>query len=115
MRRFGATVRHRNMGYSHNGMTVWNIPDNAVEAVGRAFAELRFVSHCYERPRHPDWPYNLYAMCHARGEQDLARQVAVLQQAAATAGAESGEPLVLTSEKEYKKSSMRYFEECENR
>lgn len=115
MRRFGATVRHRSMGYSHNGMTVWNVPDAAVEAVGRAFAQLRFVSHCYERPRHADWPYNLYAMCHARGEQDLARQVAALQQAAAVAGIALPEPLVLTSEKEYKKSSMRYFEECESR
>lgn len=114
LRRFGATVRHRKMGYSHNGMTVWNIPDKDAEAVGRAFAELRFVSHCYERPRHADWPYNLYAMCHARGEQDLARQVEALRQAAAAVGAAPAEPLVLTSEKEYKKSSMRYFEECES-
>lgn len=115
MRRFGATVRHRKMGYSHNGMTVWNVPDDAVEAVGRAFSEMRFVSHCYERPRQADWPYNLYAMCHARSEQDLARQVEMLQHAAEEVGAAAGKPLVLTSVKEYKKSSMRYFEECDGR
>lgn len=115
MRRFGATVRHRKMGYRCNGMTVWNVPDDAVEAVGRAFSEMRFVSHCYERPRQAEWPYNLYAMCHAKGGQDLARQVEALQQAAEAAGAATTEPLVLTSEKEYKKSSMRYFEECDSR
>lgn len=115
MRRFGAAVRHRNMGYTHNGMTVWNVPDEAVEAVGKAFSGKQFVSHCYERPRTNTWPYNMYAMCHAKSEQELNQQVETLQQCALNAAAVLTTPLVLESEKEYKKSSMRYFEERQNR
>ncbi len=115
MRRFGAAVRHRSMGYTHNGMTVWNVPDEAVEAVGKAFSGQQFVSHCYERPRTNTWPYNMYAMCHAKSEQELRQQVETLQQCALKAAAVLTTPLVLESEKEYKKSSMRYFEERQNR
>lgn len=111
MRRFGATVRHRKMGFSHNAMTVWDVPDDKAQAVGRAFSENRFVSHCYARPRGADWPYNLYAMCHAKGEEQMEGQVAALAETLRGLGVADAHPLVLVSSKEYKKSSMRYFEE----
>ena len=52
-------------------MTVWDVPDEAVAELGERIGAMDFVSHCYERPRHPGvWPYNLFAMVHGhdRGE-----------------------------------------------
>ena len=104
IRRFGALVAHRRMGYAFNGMTVWDAPPDRADAVGRAFAREPFVSHCYARPRSPQWPYNLYAMVHAKTRIQLDERVAQLRRIAGL------EPQVLVSTKEYKKSSMRYFE-----
>jgi DNA-binding Lrp family transcriptional regulator len=48
-------------------MTVWDVEDAAVEALGRRVGALPFVSHCYRRPRRlPHWPFNLFAMVHGR-------------------------------------------------
>ena len=105
IRRFGALVAHRKMGYAFNGMTVWDAPPERVDAVGEAFAAQAFVSHCYARPRSDRWPYNLYAMVHAKTQEELDERVALLEAAA-------GLPAqVLVSTREYKKSSMRYFVE----
>jgi DNA-binding Lrp family transcriptional regulator len=77
LRRIGVIPNHYRLGYSHNGMTVWDVPDEAVEAVGAAVAELPFVTHCYERPRHPGvWPYNFFAMTHGRSADESAARVA---------------------------------------
>lgn len=105
IRRFGALVAHRKMGFSYNGMTVWNVPDETADQVGRLFAQQPFVSHCYARPRAATWPYNLYAMVHAKTQEELSQRVALLEE-------QSGfQALVLLSTREYKKTSMRYFEE----
>ena len=102
IRRFGSIVAHRKMGYAFNGMTVWDAGER-VQELGRAFAELSFVSHCYERPRAESWPYDLYGMVHAKTQEELGAKVA---QMAAIAGAT---PKVLVSSKEYKKMSPVYF------
>jgi len=66
IRRIGAVPNHYQLGFRGNGMTVWDIPDDRMEAVGAQLGSLDFVSHCYARPRHrPVWPYNLFAMVHA--------------------------------------------------
>lgn len=103
IRRFGALVAHRRIGYAFNGMTVWDVPPDSLDAVGRAFAAQPFVSHCYARPRSEAWPYNLYAMAHATSRDELDAQVGQLQ---ALAGVKAQ---VLISTREYKKTSMRYF------
>ena len=60
-------------------MTVWDIDDEHIERLGKQVAELAFVSHCYQRPRHqPDWPYNLFAMIHSKTQQDADQQVAAI-------------------------------------
>lgn len=77
IRRIGAVPNHYKLGYCYNGMTVWDVDDKHVDALGRQVAELPFVSHCYQRPRHlPHWPYNLFAMVHGRTEREAERQVA---------------------------------------
>ena len=105
IRRFGALVAHRKMGYAFNGMTVWDIPADEADAVGKAFASQPYVSHCYARPRGEQWPYNVYAMVHAKNQGELDDRVALLEQLAGR------KALVLVSAREYKKSSMRYFTE----
>lgn len=71
IRRVGVVPNHYALGYRWNGMTVWQVDDGDVAAAGAALCALGFVSHCYERPRLlPDWPYNLFAMIHARRQDD---------------------------------------------
>jgi DNA-binding Lrp family transcriptional regulator len=75
IRRFGAIVRHRELGYRANGMVVWDVPDERVADVGRQMAELSFVTLCYRRPRRlPDWPYNLFCMIHGKAREDVLAQ-----------------------------------------
>jgi len=65
IRRFGVVVRHHELGYRANAMTVWDVPDDAAAAFGRALAAAEGVTLAYRRARHlPEWPYNLYCMLH---------------------------------------------------
>jgi DNA-binding Lrp family transcriptional regulator len=71
VRRVGVVPNHYALGYTENGMTVWNVPDELVDEVGPAVAGLEFVTHCYQRPRHEGvWPYNFFAMTHGRSEAE---------------------------------------------
>jgi DNA-binding Lrp family transcriptional regulator len=71
IRRVGVVPNHYALGYTENGMTVWDVPDELVGEVGPAVASLDFVTHCYERPRHEGvWPYNFFAMTHGRSEAE---------------------------------------------
>ena len=75
VRRIGAVPNHYALGYVANAMTVWDVADEAVEALGRRVGALAFVSHCYRRPRRlPDWPYNLFAMVHGRSRPETERR-----------------------------------------
>ena len=72
IRRIGAVPNHYALGYTANGMTVWDVDDAHIDALGARVGALPFVTHCYQRPRHlPDWPYNLFAMVHARSRDDV--------------------------------------------
>jgi len=76
VRRVGVIPNHYALGYTENGMTVWNVPDDLVETVGPAVAALDFVTHCYRRPRHEGvWPYNFFAMTHGRSEEESQRRI----------------------------------------
>jgi DNA-binding Lrp family transcriptional regulator len=71
VRRVGVIPNHYALGYTENGMTVWDVPDDLVATVGPAVASLDFVTHCYQRPRHDGvWPYNFFAMTHGRDEAE---------------------------------------------
>ena len=76
LRRVGVVPNHYALGYTENGMTVWDVPDDLVSEVGPAIADLEFVTHCYERPRHEGvWPYNFFAMTHGRSEGESERRI----------------------------------------
>lgn len=77
LRRVAAVPDHYRLGYRFNGMTVWDIRDEAVSAMGCRVGELSFVSHCYRRPRHlPWWRYNLFAMVHGTSQREVEEKAA---------------------------------------
>ena len=77
IRRIGAVPNHYAIGYTANGMSVWDVDDSRVDALGVQVGALEFVTHCYRRPRRlPDWPYNLFAMVHSRNRDEVAARVA---------------------------------------
>ena len=106
IRRFGATLAHRMAGFSANSMAVWYVPEEQARKVGRIMAEFPQVSHCYERPLSPEWHYNLYTMLHAKSRK-ACRKIA--QEISRKTGIKDYR--LLYSTKEFKKTSMRYFNE----
>jgi DNA-binding Lrp family transcriptional regulator len=79
IRRIGAVPNHYALGYRHNGMTVWDVADEQVDALGVVVGALPFVTHCYRRPRHlPHWPYNLFAMVHGQSRLETEEQIATI-------------------------------------
>jgi DNA-binding Lrp family transcriptional regulator len=104
IRRFGAVLAHRDVGYAANGMAVFRVPEERVDAAGQRAAAHAEVSHCYRRPAMTDFPYNLYAMIHGRSEAEV---LAAAARMAAETGAEAHE--VLFSVREFKKAAMQYF------
>ncbi len=76
IRRIGAVPDHYQFGLTVNGMTVWDIKDKKVSALGETIGQLDFVSHCYQRPRHPCvWHYNLFAMVHGTSQKEVNNKV----------------------------------------
>lgn len=76
IRRIGAVPNHYALGYTANAMSVWDVADDEVDALGAKIGALPCVSHCYRRPRRlPQWRYNLFAMVHGRdrGETEAHR------------------------------------------
>jgi DNA-binding Lrp family transcriptional regulator len=105
MRRFGAVLRHRRVGYQANGMACWVVPEAEVEAAGLCAAAFPQVSHCYERPAYPPrWPYTLFTMVHGQTREQVEGVVAQIAQ---ETGIEEYE--VLYSTREFKKERIRYF------
>ena len=108
VRRIGAVPNHYALGYSANGMAVWDIADERVGELGRLISVLPFVTHCYERARHPpDWPYNLFAMVHARTRAEVEERVKYI---AAILGDAARAHAILYSTRILKKTGLRLQE-----
>ncbi len=76
IRRIGAVPNHYRLGFVANGMSVWDIADDAVDEIGERIGAMAGVSHCYRRPRRlPVWPYNLFAMVHGKNREQVQAQV----------------------------------------
>ncbi len=104
IRRFGATLRHQEAGFSSNAMVVWKVPNERIEEVGKALAGFREVSHCYQREPQGDWPFNLYSMVHGSDPEACRKIAERMSREVAVA-----EYDLLFSRKEFKKTSMTYF------
>jgi siroheme decarboxylase len=105
IRRIGVVPNHYKLGYRANGMTVWDVPDERIIEFGNKIGALDFVSHCYHRPRHlPDWPYNLFAMVHARNKETTHQYIDIISD---ILGDSNRQHTVLYSTRILKKTGMR--------
>jgi DNA-binding Lrp family transcriptional regulator len=104
LRRVAAILFHRRAGFSANGMGVWKVPAGEELDYGRRMAAFRGISHCYQRPTYPDWPYSVFTMAHGRSREECD---AILDSIAAETGIE--ERATLYSSTEFKKVRMLYF------
>ena len=81
IRRIGAVPNHYRLGFTANGMSVWDVADERVDELGERIGALPAVSHCYRRPRElPLWPYNLFAMVHGRSRDEVQQQADTIRQ-----------------------------------
>lgn len=109
IRRIAAVPNHYRLGYLANGMSVWDVRDERIAELGPQVGALGFVSHCYHRPRHPPhWPYNLFAMVHAR---DLDAVMAHVAEIAGLLGGSCRAHEVLFSTRILKKTGLRLHRE----
>ncbi len=106
IRKMGAVLRHRKVGYAANALCAWIVPEGRIQEVGQLLSKNVFVSHCYSRSSHPDWPYNFYTMLHAHTRKQCR---GIAQTLAEKSGLE--EYTMLFSTREWKKISMQYFRE----
>jgi siroheme decarboxylase len=105
LRRIGAVPNHYALGFRANAMTVWDIDDARIAALGARVGALDFVSHCYRRPRHlPDWPFNLFAMVHGRDRGEVEGKIEAI---ATLLGANCRARDVLYSTRILKKTGLR--------
>ncbi len=105
LRRVGLLLRHRELGFKANGMCCWALPPGGeAQALGRRIAAFPEVTHCYERPDTPHFPFRLYAMIHTRTWEGTQ---ALFQRIGRDAGLPDGQ--LLLSLREFKKTSMQFF------
>lgn len=108
MRRFAAILRHREVGFVANGMIVWNVPEARIDQVGAKLGAYPQVSHCYQRPTYPDWPYNVFSMIHCKSEAEAKEMAKTIQNQIGV-----NDYRILFSSREFKKTRVEYFTEHE--
>jgi len=100
--RVGVIVRHRAIGWAANAMVVWDLPEAAIAAAGRALAAHHGITLCYQRRTVPGlWDYPLYSMIHARSR---AEALGVLAEAAALPALAGARPRALFSARCFKQT-----------
>ena len=106
MRRFAAILRHRQAGFTANGMIVWKVPEDRIAEVGSKLGAFPQVSHCYQRPTYPDWPYNVFSMIHCKTREEANEMAETIQ---GQIGVDDYR--ILFSSREFKKTRVEYFVE----
>ena len=106
IKRFGIVVRHHELGYKANAMTVWNIDDDKISQLGACMGEFDFVTLCYRRPRRlPEWPYNLFTMIHGKDREHVLSNIELLVN---QCGLDAVEHQVLFSTQRFKQRGALY-------
>ncbi|QHQ63101.1 Lrp/AsnC family transcriptional regulator [Anaerocolumna sedimenticola] len=103
LRRIGAVLNHRTVGFLANAMVVWAVPAERIKEVSDIMISFPQVSHCYEREILKNWNYNIYTMIHSVSYElcdDIIKQISQMTNISNYE--------VLYSTKELKKSSMLY-------
>ena len=105
IRRIGAVPNHYAIGWTANGMTVWDVDDALVDSLGEKIGALPFVTHCYRRPRAlPFWRYNLFAMVHGASRDEVCAKA---NHIAELLGSHAAAHDILFSTRILKKSGLR--------
>jgi DNA-binding Lrp family transcriptional regulator len=106
MRRFAAILRHRQIGFTANGMIVWKVPEDRISEVGAKLGAFPQVSHCYERPTYSDWPYNVFSMIHCKTHDEANEMAKTIKNQI-----QVDDYRILFSSREFKKIRVEYFVE----
>jgi DNA-binding Lrp family transcriptional regulator len=106
LRRVAAILFHRRAGFSANGMGVWKVPEEQIFEVGCRMAAVRGISHCYQRPTYPDWPYSVFTMAHGRSKEECDAILDAIAEQTGITGRST-----LYSSTEFKKIRLQYFTE----
>lgn len=106
LKRICIIFRHREIGFTANGMCTWSVDPEKAAKAGALLAECPEVTHCYERVACPTFPFNLFAMVHANSRKAA---MEIFEKISKHAGLSGGQ--VLFSTREFKKASMVYFSE----
>ena len=106
MRRFAAILRHRQVGFTANGMIVWKVPQDRISEVGETLGSFPQVSHCYERPTYDDWPYNVFSMIHCKTHDEANEMARSIRDQIHV-----DDYKILFSSREFKKTRVEYFVE----
>jgi len=103
IRRIGAVVDHRKLGFVTNVLFCSEVGADRVVKAGQRLARFGIVSHCYERETFEGWPYNLFAMMHAPSMGQIQH---VINRFVEAEGIDSFE--LLPTAAELKKKPVRY-------
>jgi DNA-binding Lrp family transcriptional regulator len=109
MRRYAAVLRHREAGFTANAMVAWIVAEDKMEEVAPKMAAHPAVSHCYQRPTYPDWPFSIFTMIHGRTNEDCEQVVREITEATGIS-----EHVLLYSTREFKKARVQYYEHEED-
>lgn len=104
IRRIGVAIKPEKAGFVCNALTAWKVPAERVHEVGVELAEMREVSHCYDRECPEGWDYNLFVMLHAQSQEQLEELVKSISERF-----NLSDYKIMKTVRELKKTSMKYF------
>ncbi len=81
IRRLAGIVKHERVGYRFNAMVAFQVENEKCDGAGEILSKFPYVTHCYRRTSYPDWPYNLYAMMHARDSVEFESRIKEVKEA----------------------------------
>ena len=106
IRKLGAVLRHREVGFNANALCAWQVPPDKLDDIAQVMSLHEAVSHCYDRTPAPNWNYNLYTMIHAKTRDECEQIIKELSDLTGV-----NDYKVLYTKREWKKTGMKYF--CE--
>ena len=106
IRKMGAVLRHREVGFNANALCAWQVPPDKLDDTAQVMSSHAAVSHCYDRTPAPNWNYNLYTMIHAKTRDECEQIIKELSDLTGV-----NDYKVLYTKREWKKTGMKYF--CE--
>ncbi len=109
LRRYAASLSHRQAGAQANVMVAWCVDAEHVNSAGQALAKHSAVSHCYLRPPRQAWPYSLYTMIHSQTREHCTQAIEEI-----SGQANLGDRRELWTVHEYKKQPVQLFSQEES-